>query len=88
MRVQSGVLKQKAFTNSRDLITWYSRLNRLRAVAAEIQGDCVCERPFDKVTRVVNKEIVCKCPRNFVPTKDELDEEQDEDPEEMEYEDG
>jgi len=37
-------------------------------IDAEIQGDCECQRPFDKVTRVMNKEIVCTCPYYFVPS--------------------
>lgn len=36
--------------------------------SAEIQGDCKCERPFNKVTRVINKEIVCHCPYYMVPS--------------------
>jgi hypothetical protein len=62
-------------------------------VDSEIQGECECERPYDAVTHVANPEIVCKCPRSYVPTAVELadydeEEQSEEDPEEMEYEDG
>jgi len=56
-------------------------------IDAELQGDCVCEQPYDQVTRVVNKEIVCHCPRNFVPNPPQFPGNPP-NPTSMKYEDG
>mmetsp|Transcript_80633 Transcript_80633/g.216058 ORF Transcript_80633/g.216058 Transcript_80633/m.216058 type:complete len:231 (+) Transcript_80633:1910-2602(+) len=36
---------------------------------SELDGDCRCERPYDLRTRVVHTEIVCHCPRSFLPAE-------------------
>ena len=34
----------------------------------DFDGDCRCERPYDPKTRIVHTQIICHCPRSYIPS--------------------